>query len=134
MRGVMRFGKKGKLSPRFIGTFDILERVGVVAYRIALPPNLVAVHNVLHVSMLQKYTPDPTHVIEHETLPFREDLSYEERLSRILAQDTRRLRNKVIPLVKVTWGNHRDGEATWEQEDDVRRAYPKLKEMPTFWE
>ena len=65
MRGVLRFGKKGKLSPRFIGPFEILERVGAVAYKIALPPNLATVHNVFHVSMLQKYTPDPTHVIEH---------------------------------------------------------------------
>ena len=69
MRGVLRFGKKGKLSPRFIGPFEILERVGAVAYRIALQPNLATVHNVFHVSMLRKYTPDPTHVIEHEMLP-----------------------------------------------------------------
>ena len=112
MRGVMRFGKKEKLSPRFIGPFEMLERVRVVAYRIALPPNLVAVHNVFHVSMLQKYTLDPTRVIEHETLPIREDLSYEESPSRILAGDTEQLHNKVIPLVKVAWGNHRDEEET----------------------
>ena len=112
MWGLMRFGKKGKLSPRFIGPFEILERVRAVAYRIALPSNLAAVHNMFHVSMLRKYTPDPTHVIEHETLPLREDLSYEERPSRILARDTWRLRNKVIPLVKVAWGNHRNDEAT----------------------
>ena len=129
----MRFGKKGKLSQRFIGSFKILEKVGVVAYRIALPPNLAAIHNVFHVSMLRKYTPYPTYVIEHETLPLQEDLSYEERPSRILDRDTRRLRNKVIPLVKVTWGNHRDEEATWKQEDDVRRAYPELfQEILTF--
>lgn len=126
MRGVWRFGKKGKLSPRFIGPFEILDRVGAVAYRIALPPNLAAVHNVFHVSMLRKYTPDPTHVIEHGMLPLREDLSYEEQPSRILARDTRRLRNKVIPLVKVSWGNRREEEATWEREEDVRKAYPEL--------
>ena len=104
-----------------------------MAYRIGLPPNLTTVHNVFHVSMLRKYTSDPTHVIEHEMLPLREDLSYKERPSRILAQDTRGLRNKVIPLVKISWGNHRDEEATWEQKDDVKRAYPKLfQELPTF--
>ena len=85
MTGVLRFGKNGKLSPRFIEPFKILERFGIVAYRIALPPNLTAVHNVFHVSMLQTYIPDPTHVIEHETLPLQEDLSYEEKPSRILA-------------------------------------------------
>ena len=126
MRGVLMFGKKGKLSPRFIGPFEILDRVGAVAYRIALPPNLAAVHNVFHVSMLRKYTPDPTHVIEHGMLPLREDLSYEEQPSRILARDTRRLRNKDIPLVKVAWGNRREEEATWEREEDVRKAYPEL--------
>ena len=83
-----------------------------MAYRIALPPNLVAVHNVFHVSILRKYTSDPTHVIEHETLPLRKNLSYEERPSKILARDTRRLRKKVLPLVKVAWGNHRDEEAS----------------------
>ena len=111
---MLRFGKKGKLSPRFISPFEILERVGAVAYRIALPPNLAGVHNVFHVSMLRKYTPDPTHVIEHEMLPLREDLSYEEKPSRILARDTRQLRNKDIPLVKISWGNRREEEATWE--------------------
>ena len=59
MRGVLRFGKRGKLSPRFIGPFEILERIGAVAYRLALPPTLAAVHNSFHVSMLRKYTSDP---------------------------------------------------------------------------
>ena len=63
-RGVVRFGKRGKLSPRFIGSFEILERIGTVAYRLALPPSKLGVHEVLHVSMLQKYTPDPSHVVD----------------------------------------------------------------------
>ena len=63
-RGVVRFGKRGKLSPRFIGPFEILERIGVVAYRLALPPNMSGVHKVFHVSMLRKYTPDPAHVVD----------------------------------------------------------------------
>ena len=63
-RGVVRPGKRGKLSPRFIGPFEILERIGVVAYRLALPPNMSGVHEVFHVSMLQKYTPDPSHVVD----------------------------------------------------------------------
>ena len=63
-RGVVRFGKRGKLSQRFIRPFEILERVGTIAYRLALPPSLSSVHGVFHVSMLQKYTPDPTHVLD----------------------------------------------------------------------
>ncbi|KAL5541142.1 hypothetical protein UlMin_044374 [Ulmus minor] len=68
MKGVMRFGKKGKLSPRFIGPFEILERIGKVTYKIALPPELSSVHNVFHVSMLKKYVSDPSHVLEHEPI------------------------------------------------------------------
>ena len=63
-RGVVRFGKRGKLSSRFIGPFGILERVGIVAYRLALPPSMSSVHEVFHVSMLQRYTPDPAHVVD----------------------------------------------------------------------
>ena len=63
-RGVVRFGKRGKLSPRFIGPFEILERVGTVAYRLALPPSMIGVHEVFHVSMLLEYTPDPAYVVD----------------------------------------------------------------------
>ena len=63
-RRVGRFGKRGKISPRFIGPFEILERVGIVVYRLALPPNMSGVHEVFHVSMLRKYTPDPVHVVD----------------------------------------------------------------------
>ena len=63
-RGVVRFGRQGKLSPRFIGPFKILERVGIIAYYLALPPSLSGVHEVFHVSMLRKYTPDPTHIVD----------------------------------------------------------------------
>ena len=63
-RGVVRFGKRGKLSPRFIGPFEILERIGIVAYRLALPPSMSSVHEVFHVFMLLKYTPDPAHMVD----------------------------------------------------------------------
>ena len=74
--GVKRFGKKGKLSPRFVEPFEILERIGMVAYRIALPSELSSIHDVFHVSMLRKYIPDPSHVVEYESLQIGGDLSY----------------------------------------------------------
>ena len=77
MKGVMRFGKKGKLSLRYIRPFEILEKVGKVTYRLALPPEQSSIHNVFHVSMLKKYISDPTHVLEHELIEVHEDLTYE---------------------------------------------------------
>ncbi|KAL5573095.1 hypothetical protein UlMin_022693 [Ulmus minor] len=126
MKGVMRFGKKGKLSPRYIGPFEILERIGKVAYKLALPPNLSSVHNVFHVSMLKKYVQDPSHVLEHEPIEVHEDLTYEEKPVQILDRKEKTLRNKVIPLVKVLWRNHKIEEATWEREDEMREKYPNL--------
>ncbi|TYK23819.1 pol protein [Cucumis melo var. makuwa] len=102
MKGVLRFERRGKLSPRFVGLFDILERISPVAYRLALPPSLSAVHDVFHVSMLRKYVSDPSHV--------------------------KMLRNREIPLVKALWRNHRVEEATWEREDDMKARYPELFE------
>ncbi|KAL5576993.1 hypothetical protein UlMin_018692 [Ulmus minor] len=107
MKGVMRFGKKGKLSSRYVGPFEILERIGKVAYRLALPPQLSSVHNIFHVSMLRKYVPDPSHVLENELIEVREDLTYEEKLVQILDHKDKTLRNKVMPLVKVPWRNHK---------------------------
>ncbi|KAJ0969688.1 hypothetical protein J5N97_022565 [Dioscorea zingiberensis] len=106
MKGVMRFGKRGKLSPRYIGPFEILERVGAVAYRLALPPYLAKVHNVFHISMLRRYVPDPSHVIQYVPMEIHENMTYEERPTEILGREERRLRSRVIPFVKVRWSNH----------------------------
>ncbi|KAL0556899.1 hypothetical protein IC582_005416 [Cucumis melo] len=128
MKGVLRFERRGKLSPRFVGPFEILERIGPVAYRLALPPSLSTVHNVFHVSMLRKYVPDPSHVVDYEPLEIDENLSYVEQPVEVLAREVKTLRNKEIPLVKVLWRNHRVEEATWEREDDMRSRYPELFE------
>ena len=77
-RGVVRFGKQGKLSPRFIEPFEILERVGTVVYRLALPPNMTGVHEVFHISMLRRYTPDPTHVVHWGEIEVDTDETFEE--------------------------------------------------------
>ena len=113
MRGVLRFGKRGKLSPRFVGPFEILERIGRVAYRLALPPSLSAVHSVFHVSMLRQYVPDPSHIVDFEPLQLNEDLNFEEKPERILAFETKTLRNREIRLVKVQWRSQSLEEATW---------------------
>ncbi|CAM8890565.1 unnamed protein product [Rhodiola kirilowii] len=78
MKGLMRFGKKGKLSPRYIGLFEILERVDNVAYRLALPPTLSSVHPVFHISMLWKYISDPSHVLKYERVQMDDTLTYDE--------------------------------------------------------
>ncbi|KAL5559127.1 hypothetical protein UlMin_035338 [Ulmus minor] len=126
MKGVMRFGKKGKLSPRYIGPFEILDRIGKVAYKLALPSELASVHNVFHVSMLRKYVSDPSHVLVSEPIEVREDLTYQEQPVQILDRKDKALRNKVIPLVKVLWRNHKVEEATWEREEEMRAKYPHL--------
>nr|CAD1827470.1 unnamed protein product [Ananas comosus var. bracteatus] len=125
-KGVRRFGIRGKLSPRFIGPYEVLERIGPVAYRLALPPNLSGVHNVFHVSTLRKYVFDPTHILESTPVDLRENLSFEEHPVRILAREVKRLRNREIPYVKILWSNHDEREATWELESAMQEHYPYL--------
>ena len=126
MKGVMRFGKKGKLSQKFIGPYEILDRIGEVAYRLALPPCLAKVHNVFHVSQLRKYLSDPSHVIEPETIELDDSLTYEEVPIEILDRKIRKTRRTKTPIVKVLWTNHTTEEATWEAEDTMREKYPHL--------
>ncbi|KAA0066515.1 pol protein [Cucumis melo var. makuwa] len=118
--------RRGKLSPRFVGPFEILERIGPVAYRLALPPSLSTVHDVFHVSMLRKYVPDPSHVVDYEPLEIDENLSYIEQPVEVLAREVKMLRNREIPLVKVLWQNHKVEEATWKREDDMSLLFPSL--------
>ena len=125
-KGVVRFGKRGKLSPRYIETFEIVDRRGPVAYRLDLPEELARVHNVFHISMLHKYISDPSHVLEAPEIELRDDLSYEEQLVQILDREEKELRNKTISLVKVVWRNHLIEEAIWEREDQMRSQYPYL--------
>lgn len=125
-KGLSRFGKKGKLSPRYIGPFEILKKVGRVAYELALPPQMQHIHNVFHISMLRKYNPDASHVIEYEPLEIQPDLSYVEQPVEILDRKEKALRNKIVPLVKVLWRNPRVEEATWELESEMLNKYPHL--------
>ena len=97
----MNFEKRGKLSPRYIGLFEILQTIDDVAYELALPPDLLSVHPVFHVSMLRHYILDESHVIRWESVQLDERLSFVEELISILARDVSRLRSRLIPMVKV---------------------------------
>ncbi|RWR80231.1 DNA/RNA polymerases superfamily protein [Cinnamomum micranthum f. kanehirae] len=126
-KGVMRFGKKGKLSTRYVGPFEIIGRVSDGnAYALGLPPQLAGVHNVFHVSMLKKYQPDPFHVINYESIQLQPDLSYEERPVKILETKERTMQNRTMELVKLLWEHHKQLESTWEAADEFRKKYPHL--------
>ena len=114
------------MSPRFIGPYEVIEKVGPVAYRLALPPNLEKIYDVFHVSMLRRYRSDSSHVVSSETIEMRPDLTYEEESVEILAREVKELRNKNIPLVKVLRRNHKTEAATWESEETMRQQYPQL--------
>ena len=126
MKGVMRFGKKGKLAPRYIGPYQIEAKVGEVAYRLTLPSELSRIHPVFHVSMLRKYISDPSHVIQTDDVEIGEDLKYDEYPVAIIDQQVKQLRSKHIPMVKVIWKNHSVEDCTWELEQDMRDQFPHL--------
>ena len=119
-RGVVRFGKPGKLSPRFIGPFEILERIGTVAYQLALLPSMTGVHEVFYVSMLWKYTPDPAHVVDWGQMEVDTDGTFEEGPVCIVDSRDQVLRRKTMRLVRVLWRHYGVEESTWEREDTMR--------------
>ncbi|XP_052487966.1 uncharacterized protein LOC128041708 [Gossypium raimondii] len=123
---VLRFARKGKLSPRFIRPYRVLKQVGPVAYQLELPPELDQIHDIFHVSMLRRYRSDPMHIVPVEVIKVRPDLTFEEEPVQILERDVNVLRRKSIPLVKVLWRNHSTEEATWEPKDAMHQQYPHL--------
>ncbi|GMI79877.1 hypothetical protein HRI_001657000 [Hibiscus trionum] len=125
-RKVMRFGRKGKLSPRFIGPYEVVERVGPVAYRLRLPPEFERIHDVFHVSMLRRYRSDPSHVMPVEEIELNSDLSYDEESVRILDLKSKFLRGKTIEIVKVLWRHRGVEEATWEIKADMLKTFLHL--------
>jgi hypothetical protein len=129
--GMRRFKVKGKLSPRFIGPFLILKRVGEVAYQLELPDHLADVHDVFHVSQLKKCLRVPEEQLPMEDLSVQEDLTYAEYPIKILDTLTRVTRNKVIKMCKVQWSHHGEDEATWEREEELRIDFPHLFPSPS---
>jgi hypothetical protein len=123
-RGILKYPRGEKLSPRYLGPFPILERIGPVAYKLGLPNGLTGIHNVFHVSQLKKYQPDVDHVLNEEPLILQPNLSYVEKPIRILEQSIKELRNKRIPMVKVLWKHHGAQDATWETEEWMNKKYP----------
>ena len=125
-KGVLRFRKRGKLSPRYIGPYEIVSKVGPVAYKLKLPLELSRIHDTFHVSMLKKYILDPSHVLREQPVQLKENLTYEETPVQIIDRKEQVLRSKVISLVKVLWRNHEREAATWEPEAQMHRQYSQL--------
>ena len=132
-RGVVRFGKREKLSPRFIGPFEILERIGTVAYRLALPPSMSGVHEVIPLSMLRKCTQDPAHVVDEGQIEVDIDGTFEEGPVCILDSRDQVLRRKTMRLVRVLWRHYGVEESTWERENTMRATYPFLFRDEGTW-
>ena len=129
LRGMRRFGIKGKLAPRYIGPFEIIARRGEVAYQLALPEKLSNVHSVFHVSQLKKCFKRPEDEAQKaslEDIEVQDDLTYEEYPIKILDEKSRVTRRKVVKFCKVQWSHHTEDEATWGLEDDLKEEFPHL--------
>jgi hypothetical protein len=124
MKGVKRFGVKGKLSSRYIGSFPILEKCETVVYKLELPPLLAGVHDIFHVSQLKKCLKAPKDIVLRKVAPLETDLTYLEHLIKILDQKSRVIRRKTIKFFKIQWSNHTAEEATWESEYFFRSRHP----------
>ena len=125
-KGVIRFGKRGKLNPRYIGPFEIISRVGPVAYKLQLPIELNKVHPVFHVSNLKKCLSDETLVIPLDEIALNENLNFVEEPVEIMDREVKRTKQSRIPIVKVRWNAKRGPEFTWEREDQMLQKYPHL--------
>ena len=129
-KGVIRFGKRGKLNPRYVGPFEITERVGPVAYRLNLPDELSGVHNVFHVSNLKKCLADETLIVPLDEIQVDEQLRFVEEPAEIMEQGEKTLKHSKIPIVKVRWNSRRGPEFTWERKDQMKLKYPHLFSEP----
>ncbi|GJY91918.1 putative reverse transcriptase domain-containing protein [Tanacetum coccineum] len=125
-KGVIRFGKRGKLNPRYIGPFKIIAKVGTVAYRLELPEKLSRVHSTFHVSKLKKCMADEPLAIPLDEIQVDDKLNFIEEPVEIMDREVKRLKQSRIPIVKVRWNSKRGPEFTWEREDQMQKKYPHL--------
>ncbi|GJY93119.1 putative reverse transcriptase domain-containing protein [Tanacetum coccineum] len=125
-KGIFQFGKRGKINPRCIGPFKILERIGPVAYKLELPKELSNVHNTFHISNLNKCLSDESLIIPMKELQLDDKLNFLEELVEIMDREVKQLKRSHIPIVKVRWNSKRGLEFTWERKDEIRSKYPYL--------
>nr|GFA02218.1 putative reverse transcriptase domain-containing protein [Tanacetum cinerariifolium] len=123
---VVRFGKRGKLNPRYIGPFKVLAKVGSVSYRLELPEQLSRVHSTFHVSNLKKCLSDEPLAISLDEVHIDEKLRFVKEPIEIMDREVKRLKQSRIPIIKVRWNSRRGPEFTWEREDQFRKKYPQL--------
>jgi hypothetical protein len=124
MKGVRRFGVKGKLAPRYIGPYPIIDNFGPTSYQVELLVKLSGVHNVFHVSQLKRCLKLPADVVIEDIIPLELDLTYKTYPTKILNQQDRITRNKTTRFYKVQWNDHFEEETTWEHEEFLRSNYP----------
>ncbi|GJW45265.1 putative reverse transcriptase domain-containing protein [Tanacetum coccineum] len=129
-KGVVRFGKRGKLNPRYVGPFKVLEKIGTVAYKLELPQELSRVHNTFHVSNLKKCYSDEPLVVPLKGLHVDDKLHFVEETIEIIDREVKRLKQSRISIVKVRWNSRRGPEFTWEREDQFQKKYPHLFTKP----
>jgi hypothetical protein len=121
----LKLGNCAKMAPRFCGPFEILTRIGPVAYQLALPANLI-IQNVFHVSLLKNYIHDPTNMIDWNLVQVESEGEFQVETLCILDQREITLQNRVVAQVKVQWKHFSPEEATWELEEDLRKSHPVL--------